>query len=284
MTQASGVDGRLVLVTGASSGIGLAAARQLARQGARLVLACRDPERGELARRAVAAEARHEPRLLLVDVSDQDALHAAAREFRAQHDRLDVLLNNAGIWSSKRRLSRQGIELTWATNVLGYSLLTELLLEPLRAARGRVVCVASRLARGLDLDDVQFERRPYEGLAAYAQSKQANRLWSWGLARRLDGSGVTVHALHPGGVNTGIFGKGGGLKGWLGAAYMRFQGRTPDEGADTAVWLCGALEAGARSGVFWVNRRESACEFRDTATEDRLEEICRRLAPVRAQA
>lgn len=282
MTNASGVDGKLVLLTGASSGIGLAAAHQLARQGARLVLACRDRERGEQARRAVAAAARREPELLLVDVSDQQSLHAAAREFRSRHDQLDVLLNNAGIWSARRRLSRQGIELTWATNVLGYSLLTELLLEPLRAARGRVVSVASRLARGLDLDDVQFERRSYEGIAAYAQSKQANRIWSWALARRLDGSGVTVHALHPGGVNTGIFGKGGGLKGLLGAAYMRFQGRTPDEGADTAVWLAGAPQAGDRSGLFWVNRRESACEFRDPATEDRLYELCRRMAPASA--
>ncbi len=121
----------------------------------------------------------------------------------------------------------------------------------------------------------------YEGLAAYAQSKQANRLWSWALARRLEGSGVTVHALHPGGVNTGIFTKGGGLKGLLGAVYMRFQGRTPDEGADTAVWLCGAPEAGARTGVFWVNRRESPCEFRDPASEDRLDQLCQRLAPAR---
>ncbi len=276
------MDGKLVLVTGASSGIGLAAARQLAGQGARLVLACRDRERGEQARRAVAAAARHAPELLLVDVSDQDALHAAARELRSRHERLDVLLNNAGIWSAQRRLSPQGIELTWATNVLGYSLLTELLLEPLRAARGRVISVASRLAYGLDLDDVQFTRRSYEGVAAYAQSKQANRVWSWALARRLEGSGVTVHALHPGGVSTGIFGKGGGLKGLLATAYMRVQGLTPDEGADTAVWLCGAPEAGQRTGVFWVKRREKPCDFRDRDGEDRLDALCRRMAPARA--
>ncbi len=282
MTNEPGVDGKLVLVTGASSGIGRAAAQQLARQGARLVLACRDAERGEEARRAVAAEARHAPELLVVDVSDQEAVRAAARAFLSRHERLDVLLNNAGIWSPKRCLSRQGIELTWATNVLGYSLLTELLLEPLKAARGRVVSVASRLAYGLDLDDVQFTRRTYEGVAAYAQSKQANRVWSWALARRLEGSGVTVHALHPGGVSTGIFGKGGGLKGLLASAYMRVQGLTPDEGADTAVWLCGAPEAGQRTGVFWVKRSEKPCDFRDLATEDRLDELCRRMAPARA--
>ena len=279
MTNEPGVDGKVVLVTGASSGIGRAAAQERARQGARLVLACRDPERGEEARRAVAAEARQAPELLLVDVSDQEAVHAAARAFLSRHERLDVLLNNAGIWSPKRLLSRQGIELTWATNMLGYSLLTELLLEPLKAARGRVVSVASRLAYGLDLDDVQFERRSYEGVAAYAQSKQANRVWSWALARRLEGSGVTVHALHPGGVSTGIFGKGGGLKGLLASAYMRVQGLTPEQGAETAVWLCGAPEAGQRTGVFWVQRREKPCDFRDRATEDRLDELCRRMAP-----
>jgi NAD(P)-dependent dehydrogenase (short-subunit alcohol dehydrogenase family) len=166
--------------------------------------------------------------------------------------------------------------------VLGYTLLTELLAEPLRAARGRVLNVASRLAHSLDLDDVQFERRPYNGINAYAQSKQANRLWTWALARRLAGSGVSAHAMHPGGVRTGIFAKGGGFVGLLGALYGRLFGRSPEQGADTIVWLCGAPAAAATTGRFWVDRIDVCCELRDPATEDQLYELCRRMAPAHA--
>ena len=273
------VKDRLILLTGASGGIGRAAVLELARQGARLLLVCRDAQRGEAVRREVATLAGTPPELFLAELSDQDSIRALARDLRARHGRLDVLVNNAGTWAARRREGPQGLELTWATNVLAYSLLTELLLPLVAEARGRVLSVASRLAHGLQLDDVEFRRRRYNGIAAYAQSKQANRLWTWSLARRVEPLGVSAHALHPGGVSTGLFRKGGGLSGMLGAVYGWMFGRTPEQGADTLVWLSGAPEGGSTTGRFWVNRQERTCQFRDPRTEDRLYELCLRMAP-----
>jgi len=279
MSPGANVKDRLILLTGASSGIGRAAVLALARQGARLLLVCRDAQRGEAVRSEVAGLASAPPELFLADLGDQVEVRALARNVRERHGRLDVLINNAGTWSSRRRASPQGIEQTWATNVLAYSLLTELLLPLVAEARGRVLSVASRLAHGLQLDDVEFRRRRYNGIAAYAQSKQANRLWTWALARRVEPLGVTAHALHPGGVATGLFRKGGGLSGMLGAVYGWMFGRTPEQGADTLVWLSGAPEGGTTTGRFWVNRQERTCQFRDPRTEDALYELCQRMAP-----
>ena len=138
-----------------------------------------------------------------------------------------MLVNNAGTWLTRREETDEGIERTWATNMLGYFLLTEA-LRPLlaRSAPARVVNVASELAHDLDLSDVEFERRPYEGVTAYAQSKQANRMWTWALARRLEGTGVTANAMHPGGVNTPLFRKGGGWK------SLAARGLRPRDGED----------------------------------------------------
>jgi NAD(P)-dependent dehydrogenase (short-subunit alcohol dehydrogenase family) len=271
--------GRTSVVTGASSGIGLEAARGLARAGARVVLVCRDPARGEAARRAIGGDAVE---LELCDLAETAQVRALAARLRERLDALHVLVLNAGIWSSRRLTSAEGMELTWTTNVLAYHLLAEELLDLLRAsAPSRVVMVASRLAYGLDLGDVQFERRPYSGLAAYAQSKQADRMLAWELARRTERDGVAVHAMHPGGVGTGIFAKGGGLAGRLIGAWARLTARSPEEGADTVVWLATDPAPGEVTGRFWKDRREIACEFRDRAREDRLAALCRGMASVR---
>jgi len=159
--------------------------------------------------------------------------------------------------------------------VLGYFLLTQRLLPLLRqGAPARVVNVASELAGELDLDDVEFRRRRYRGIAAYSQSKQANRMWTWALARRLEGSGVTANAMHPGGVNTPLFRKGGGLMGLAGAAYAKAMGKTPEAGADTVVWLAASPEVEGVSGRFFIDRREVACRFRETRGEEALWTLC----------
>jgi NAD(P)-dependent dehydrogenase (short-subunit alcohol dehydrogenase family) len=279
------LSGRLCLVTGASSGIGAAAAHGLARLGARLVLACRSEPRGLAARASViAGSGNRDVEVLAVDVADPASVRAFARAFRERHERLDVLVNNAGVWASRRRLGPDGHELTWGTNVLGYVRVVEALVEPLARARGRIVNVASRLAHSLEPDDTDFVARRYRGVTAYAQSKQANRMWTWALARRLEGSGVVAHAMHPGGVRTPLFRKGGGLTGLAGALWARLYGRSPEEGADTIVWLAAAAEAGRVSGRFWVNRRERPCEFRDAAAEDALYELCHDMARTPAGA
>ncbi len=269
--------GRVCVVTGASAGIGKQVARGLAQLGARVVLACRDAERGaQAARDIMATQPGAQLEILTVDVASARSVRDFGQALRARHERLDVLVNNAGIWSPQRRVGPDGNELVWATNVLGYVRVWRELEAPLRSARGRLINVASRLARNLDVDDVQFERRRYDGVQAYAQSKQANRLWTWALARRLAGSGVIAHAMHPGGVSTEIFGKGGGPLGWAAGLAMRLFGKSAEQGADTAIWLAADAAPGQSSGRFWDERRERVCEHRDAALEERLYELCER--------
>jgi NAD(P)-dependent dehydrogenase (short-subunit alcohol dehydrogenase family) len=267
--------GHTCLVTGASAGIGRATALDLARLGARVVMAVRDAAKGDKVRRAIERATGREVEVAIVDLARPGEVRAFARAFAARHPKLDVLVNNAGIWSEKRRESPDGIELTWATNVLNYFLVTSLLLPALReAGRARVVNVASRYAGGLDLDDVEFERRPYSGPGAYAQSKQADRMLTWAFARRLSLSGVTANAVHPGFVSTEIFGKGGGLLSFGLSAYSKLKAKSADEGADTVVWLAASPEVEGRTGLFWVERQEHPCRFRDEPAEDALFGLC----------
>lgn len=264
------------LVTGANSGIGKETARALARLGYRVVMACRDPQRGETARQEIAqTTGNSEVELLIVDFALRASIRDFARAFLDSHRQLHVLVNNAGTWSSRRRESPDGIEQTWAVNVLGYFLTTELLLARLReSAPARIVNVASTYAGGLDLDDVEFRRRSYSGTAAYRQSKQADRMLTWALARRLEGSGITANAMHPGGVNTPLMAKGGGLLGMAGSAYAKLSGKSPEEGADTVVWLASSPDVEGRGGQFWIDRRSVPCRFRDPAAEERLWSLC----------
>jgi NAD(P)-dependent dehydrogenase (short-subunit alcohol dehydrogenase family) len=272
------LSGKTCLVTGASAGIGLATARELARLGARVVMAVRDPEKGERARRSIMGATGREVELAVVDLASRKSIRAFARDLAARHASLDVLVNNAGIWSEQRRVGPDGIELVWATNVLGYFEVTERLLPLLQAAgRARVVNVASQLAGGLDLADVQYERRPWSGRDAYAQSKQADRMLTWALSRRLAGTRVTANALHPGFVATEIFGKGGGLVGLGVSAYSKLRGKRPEEGADTVVWLAASPDVEGRSGLFWIDRQERRCRFRDEAGEEALWALCREM-------
>jgi NAD(P)-dependent dehydrogenase (short-subunit alcohol dehydrogenase family) len=252
------------LVTGANTGIGLEIARGLVRAGAHVILACRDQSRGEAARadlqRTTPAASTE---LLLVDLASQGSIRAAADALRRGHASLDVLVNNAAVVSEARQLSADGIELTFATNVLGYHLLTELLLPLLRrASRARIVNVASMMAYGLDLDDVEFKRRPYDASAAYAQSKQANRMLTWALARRLseEHSPITANAMHPGAVDTPL----------LHALIPGMAGRSTPKGAETGVWLATSREVEGVTGRFWSDRRELPCKFHDPVQEEAL--------------
>jgi NAD(P)-dependent dehydrogenase (short-subunit alcohol dehydrogenase family) len=267
---------RTCLVTGANSGIGKEAARALASRGDRVILACRDPHRGEAARKEIA-ETTGNPavELGIVDLGRQSSIREFARQFLESHRKLHVLVNNAGMWANRRRETPDGIEETWAVNVLGYFLLTELLLGRLReSAPARIVNVASQLAGDLDLEDVEFRRRSYSGVSAYSQSKQANRMLTWALARRLEGTGVTANAMHPGGVNTPLFAKGGGLLGMAASVYAKVSAKSPEEGADTVIWLACDPEVEGKSGEFWIDRQKVRCRFRDPAAEERLWALC----------
>src|SRR5579863_2457385 len=257
------------LVTGANSGIGFEIARGLARTGAHVVLACRDPIKGEAARKKIAEETGNPGvDLLVVDLASQRSIRSAAQEFSSAHPALDVLVNNAGVAVPSRRESPDGIELTFATNVLGYYLLTALLLDSLRRApAARIVNVASKMAYGLDLADVEFKRRRYDISTAYAQSKQTGRMLTWFLARQLEGGSVTANAMHPGAVNTAL----------LHALAPGFRGVSPAQGADTALWLATSPDLKGVSGRFWSDRREQPCQFRSERDERALWSLCERM-------
>jgi NAD(P)-dependent dehydrogenase (short-subunit alcohol dehydrogenase family) len=204
---------KTVLVTGATSGIGLEASVQLARLGAHLVLVGRDPARTQAAVAEVSTRGGGEPSSFLCDFSSQASVRALAQAVLAKHDRLDVLVNNAGGVHRARELTIDGIEATFATNHLGYFLLTNLLLDLLaRSAPARVVSVASvGHRRGtLDFDDLGFERG-YAIMKAYGRSKLCNVLFASELSRRMAGTGVTSNSLHPGAVATKIW---SGAPGW----------------------------------------------------------------------
>jgi len=281
---AGALSGRLAVVTGASAGIGKAAAQGLAGLGARVILVVRDRAKGEAALREIASARRPAPgtdsglELLVADLQDQASVRSATAELAARHPAVHVLVNNAGVWLERRQTSPDGIETTWATNVLGYHLFTKGLLAALeRGAPSRIVNVASELAGDLDLSDVELKRRAYGGRLAYAQSKQANRMWTWALARRLEGRGVTANALHPGFVASELFKKSGGLLGKAVSIYSGLRARSPEEGADTVLWLAAAPELRDTTGRFFANRRERACPFRGRAEEEALYALCERM-------
>jgi NAD(P)-dependent dehydrogenase (short-subunit alcohol dehydrogenase family) len=202
------VTGKTCVVTGANSGIGKETALGLARMGARVVLVCRNQQKGETA----LAEIRRETGsshldLLIADVSSFGSVHALASQITQRCPRLDVLINNAGAAVARRTLSADGIELTIAGNYLGPVLLTMLLLDLLKSsAPSRIVNVSSEAHRNarLDMNDLQFERRKYSGIGAYGQSKLLMNAFTFELARRLQGTGVTANCLHPGVVATNI--------------------------------------------------------------------------------
>jgi NAD(P)-dependent dehydrogenase (short-subunit alcohol dehydrogenase family) len=274
------MEGKTVVITGPTSGIGKEIAIGLAGLGANLVLGCRDTAAG----RAIADQLSQgsqapTPDVVQVDLASRKSIEEFARRILEQHARLDVLINNAAVsrGSEPRTVNVDGIELTFATNVLGYFLTSRLLLARLREnASARIVNIASTFASDLDLDDLQFKRRSYESMKAYAQSKACDRLLTWALARRLEGSRVTANAMAPGLIaDTGLYRHTPPeIKAML---HQRGGGRTPSDGADTAVWLASSPEVEAVTGRLFENRKEIPCSFRNRDIEERLWSICQSL-------
>lgn len=273
------MDGKIVIVTGPTSGIGKELAVQLARLGAHVVLACRDMRKGEAALAEIANRTGSKTLSVLeVDTSSQTSIRGFAQRFKQLHSRLDVLVNNAGINRRQRQTSADGIELVFATNVLGYHLMTRELLGVLKSsAPARIVNVASTFAGNLDLEDLQFERRAYDPIQSYQQSKACNRLLTWALARRLQGTSVTVNAMAPGLVQTGLYRDTAVHLRLLLRLVGLISGRTVEQGADTAVWLASSPEVHGASGRFFERRKEVPCEFRDDKIEEKLWELCEQL-------
>jgi NAD(P)-dependent dehydrogenase (short-subunit alcohol dehydrogenase family) len=253
--------GKTVVVTGASGGIGRAASLRLAELGAEVIMVSRDPRRGAAARDEVAAVALGpEPRFIAADVSSQAAIRALAHELNMMVGRLDVLINNAGTASNRRELTVDGIERTLATNHLAPFLLTQLVLDLLLAApSARIVNVTSESHSGrIDFENLQGERH-YHFLGAYARSKLANVLFTYELARRLEGTTVTANCYTPGPTATN-FGRGaGGLMGLM-SSMVRLLALSPlgssaEQGALPAVYLASSPEVASLSGAYFVRLR-----------------------------
>ena len=272
--------GKRVLITGPTSGVGKEIAMQLATLGAELILACRDIKKGnKVAAEITQATGASKLVVMKIDTSSQKSIHEFAKEFRKKYRRLDVLINNAAC--SRGALPKvnsvDGIELTFATNVLGYYLLTHELRELLvKSAPARIVNVASEFASDLDLDDLQFERRPFESFKAYAQSKACDRLLTWALARRMQDTGLTANAMTPGLITETELYRHAAPE-LTQRLAQRSGGRTSAQGADTAVWLASSPELEGVSDKFFVEREERPCEFRNKETEEKLWSICKEL-------
>lgn len=249
------MDAKVVAITGASSGIGLAAAEGYARLGATVWIIVRDRQRGERAAAEIAARSGNDDiHVGICDLSRLASIRSFAGRFPGRAGRLDVLVNNAGAMTQKRELSGDGIELTLATNVIGPFALTTRLIELLQhSAPARIINVSSggMYAQRLRVDDLQSARGRFDGAAVYARSKRAEVVLSEIWAQRLAGTGVTVHAMHPGWVDTP------GVQSSLPRFYRATRPllRSPAEGADTIVWLGVAAEPASRSGLFWHDRR-----------------------------
>jgi NAD(P)-dependent dehydrogenase (short-subunit alcohol dehydrogenase family) len=276
------MQGKVCLVTGTSAGIGKVTARELARMGATVVMICRNREKGE----AVQAEIKEvsgndRVDLIIADLSSLAEVRRAVQEFKQNYTQLHVLINNAGGVSSERKVTPDGLEATFATNYLAPFLLTELLLDVLKdSAPARIVNVSSfgHTVGDIDFADLQGERK-YSPVKAYAQSKLAQIFFTYELAERLEGTGVTVNALHPGTVVSNF---NNGLKGFMhfvGALVYFFTGINVEKGAQTTLYLATSPDVEGVSGKYFSDCKETASSRRsyDVTVRQRLWKVSEEL-------
>jgi NAD(P)-dependent dehydrogenase (short-subunit alcohol dehydrogenase family) len=280
------MDGRLALVTGATGGLGKAVAAGLAREGAAIVVVGRSTGRAEEAIagiRGQVPDARLEP--LACDLSDQASIRRAAADFLSRHERLDVLVNAAGVFRKERHVTPDGLELTFATNVMAYFLLTNLLLDALKrggagtdGGAARIVNVASKYGKTkLNFDDLQTAKGKYSYLRSTPPTMLARVLLTQEFAERLRGTGVVANAVHPGLVkDTGLLQDVGGPFRWI----TNTLGASAEKAADTAVWLASSPQTAEVSGKLWAKRKELPTPGMgsDPDARRRLWEACSRLA------
>jgi len=256
--QAGLLQGKVCVVTGSSSGIGKATASGLAALGATVVLACRDSVRGELARQEIVRESNNQNVSVdLVDLARLNSVRSFADDLRQKFSHLDVLVNNAGIYSSKRVVTADGFDATFEINHLAHFLLTNLLLDLMKAsAPSRIVNVSSEAqSRGhINFNDLQGGRK-YSGWKSYSQSKLANVLFTYELARRLEGTGITANCVHPGTVRTNFARSNGGLLGLIVRLFAPLM-LSPKQGAKTVIWLASSPEGAHSTGKYFAKQSE----------------------------
>lgn len=273
------MQGKIAIVTGSNTGIGKETARGIAQRGATVVLACRDVAKAGAARDDIArSTGRSDVEVEALDLGSVASIRAFAERFQAKHARLDVLVNNAGVWTTARGTTSDGFESTFGVNHLGTFLLTQELLPLLKSsAPSRVVVLSSALHyRGkMGWDDLQYERRKYSGSASYSQSKLANVLFTLALARRLEGTKVTVNAVHPGVVATELVRDFPKLLMKVANLFLL----TPEKGAACSLHVATAPELSGVTGQYFEKSRIKAAAKAslDEAAQERLWEISERL-------
>ncbi len=282
--------GKVILVTGATEGIGKAAAFDFAKRGATVALVGRNKEKSEKVLAEVQAQCDGgQAELFLADVSRMSDVRSLAAAFKAKHDRLDVLVNNAGAVFNKYQISSDNLEMTFALNHVGYFLLTTLLLDLLKRTPGaRVVSTSSdaHLTGKVDVDTIATRPNRDAGFRSYGDSKLANILFTKELARRLEGTGVTANCFHPGVVKTGFGLNNTGLVAMaiktLGPIFFR----THEKGAETLIWLATSPEAASVTGEYFHDLKVSRTSklAKDAALAGKLWELSEKLvaAPTKA--
>lgn len=252
--------GKVILITGGNAGIGKATAIALAKKGAEIIITARSESKAKEAVEEIRkASGSDNVTSLMLDLSSQHSVRNAVQEFKAKYDHLDVLINNAGCYFSDMQLNDDGLEMQFATNHLGHFLLTNLLMDELKAAgNARIInlsSIAHKYTRELDLDDINYTSRKYDGWQSYSRSKFCNILFTRELAKRLEATGITVNAVHPGGVRTEIAEKNANWYTKLGWIVMKPFFITVEQGAETSIHLASSEEGGKETGGYWVKSK-----------------------------
>ena len=282
---------KVVIVTGSTNGIGEVTALELARKGAEVVLISRSQNKLENTVNTIKSETGNDKvSYIQADLSSIADIRSAAGQFLQSHNRLDVLLNNAGAYFSERKESVDGNEMTMALNHLNYFLLTNLLLDTLKetaseTGEARIVNVSSSAHRSgsINFDDFQAQDG-YNGFRRYGDSKLMNILFTYELARRLEGTGVTANALHPGFVNTGFGMNNGGLTKIALDLIQKLVALSPEKGAETNIYLAASPDVEGITGKYWDNKQQKASNSasHNFETQKRLWELSEELTGIRS--
>jgi len=289
--MAQGMQGKRVMVTGATNGIGEVTALELARMGAEVIVVSRNETKCQATVERIKKQTGNEHvSYITADLSSMDAIRACAQQFLSQYDRLDVLVNNAGGFFQQRLESVDGLELTFALNHMNYFLLTHELRDALRAGaeahgEARIVNVASDAHRfsKLAINDLQHKQK-YSGFGVYGESKLMNIMFTYELAKRLEGTPITVNALHPGAVKTGFGMNNSGFLIKIFGIIISLFGLTPEQGAETNIYLASSPEVKGISGKYWAKKKQSKSsnESHDETLWKRLWDESVKLAGVEA--
>lgn len=270
------MEGKICMITGANSGIGKATAKALAKMNATVVMVCRDKERGDKAQKEIIEQTgNNQVDLLLCDLSSKEQIQKLVKEFKEKYQNLHILINNAGIMLKKRELSVDGIEMNFAVHVIAPFLLTNLLLEVLKKSTpSRIINVTSAAHRRakIDFEDLQNKNKKYRLFTVYGISKLGEMLITYELSRKLEGTGVTANAVHPGLVNSNLGRDQSNFSQWFARKFFK----SPEEGAETSIYLATSPEVEGITGKYFINKepRQSSEESYNLEYAEKLWKIC----------